>query len=162
MRTRTSRTGTNTTSEDPNLSSTSCHSADARIPTRRLAALTTAAAACLTLALSTMAAPAHAAPASDVVPQTDQEAKQLVKDREAEDPGVLNTHNVPEGVSVEQARKAVEKSDELTPADVEYAAAQEDLPRLVSPKTSIKHLTRCRARTARCSSRPTPSSTSIR
>lgn len=138
MRTRTSRTGTNTTSEDPNLSSTSCHSAPRGMPTRRLAALTTAAAACLTLALSTMAAPAHAAPASDVVPQTDQEAKQLVKDREAEDPGALNTNNVPEGVSVEQARKAVEKSDELTPADVEYAAAQEDLPASGVPEDFYK------------------------
>lgn len=79
----------------------------------------------LALALGTPAAPADAA---ELVPQTESEAEQFLDDRAAEDPSSLDRSSVPEGVSVEQARKAVEKSDELTTADVEYAAAQEDLP----------------------------------
>jgi hypothetical protein len=35
---------------------------------------------------------------------------------------------VPEGISVEEARTAVDESDEITAADIEYAAALEDLP----------------------------------
>ena len=92
---------------------------------RRLQALSAAAVVGLALTLCTTTAPAHAA---ELVPQTEAEAEQLIDDRAAEDPSTLDRDSVPEGVSVEQAQKAVEESDEITTADVEYAAAQEDLP----------------------------------
>ena len=94
-------------------------------PRRRLQALSAAAAAGPALTLCTTTAPAHAA---ELVPQTEAEAEQLIDDRAAEDPSTLDRDSVPEGVSVEQAQKAVEESDEITTADVEYAAAQEELP----------------------------------
>lgn len=94
-------------------------------PRRRLQALSAAAVVGLALTLCTTTAPAQAA---ELVPQTDAEAEQFLDDRAAEDPSALDRESVPEGISVEQAKKAVEKTDELTPADVEYAAAQEDLP----------------------------------
>lgn len=92
---------------------------------RRFAILSAAAVTGLALTLGTAAAPASA---QSLVPQTDQEATDLIEDRQAEDSDVLNRDNVPEGVSVQEARAAVDKSDEITPADVEYAAALEDLP----------------------------------
>ena len=94
-------------------------------PVRRIATLSAATIASLALALGSVAAPAQA---QDLVPQTDKEAKRLIEDRQVEDSSSLNKSNVPEGVSVEQARSAVDKSDEITTADVEYAAALEDLP----------------------------------
>lgn len=94
-------------------------------PRRRLQALSAAAVVGLALTLCTTTAPAHAA---ELVPQTEAEAEQLIDDRAAEDPSTLDRDSVPEGVSVEQAQKAVEESDEITTADVEYAAAQEELP----------------------------------
>lgn len=94
-------------------------------PRRRLQALSAAAVVGLALTLCTTTAPAEAA---ELVPQTDAEAEQFLDDRAAEDPSTLDRESVPEGISVEQAKKAVEKTDELTPTDVEYAAAQEDLP----------------------------------
>lgn len=94
-------------------------------PRRRLQALSAAAVVGLALTLCTTTAPAHAA---ELVPQTDAEAEQFLHDRAAKDPSTLDRESVPEGISVEQAKKAVAKTDELTPADVEYAAAQEDLP----------------------------------
>ncbi|GAA1947554.1 lipase family protein [Brevibacterium antiquum] len=87
--------------------------------------LSAAAVTGLTLALGTVAAPAQA---QSLAPQTDDEAKRMIKDRQAEDSSSLNKSNVPEGVSVEQAKEAVDKSDEITASDVEYAAALEDLP----------------------------------
>ncbi|SMX94576.1 triacylglycerol lipase [Brevibacterium sp. 239c] len=94
-------------------------------PARRIAAASAAAIAGLALTMGAVSAPAHA---QDLVPQSDKEAKKMVEDRQAEDSSSLNKSNVPEGVSVEQAKKAVDKSDEITPADIEYAAALEDLP----------------------------------
>ena len=94
-------------------------------PRRRLQALSAAAVVGLALTLCTTTAPAHAA---ELVPQTEAEAEQFIDDRAAEDPSTLDRDSVPEGVSVEQAQKAVEESDEITTADVEYAAAQEELP----------------------------------
>ncbi|MEY9258685.1 hypothetical protein ABH903_001707 [Brevibacterium epidermidis] len=94
-------------------------------PRRRLQALSAAAVVGLALTLCTTTAPAHAA---ELVPQTDAEAEQFLDDRAAKDPSTLDRESVPEGISVEQAKKAVAKTDELTPADVEYAAAQEELP----------------------------------
>ena len=93
---------------------------------RRLTAVVGA--ATLTSLALALGAPATPANAADLVPQTESEAEQLIEDRAAEDPSSLDRSSVPEGVSVERAQKAVEKSDELTTADVEYAAAQEDLP----------------------------------
>ncbi|WP_436326856.1 lipase family protein [Brevibacterium sp. FAM 27836] len=92
---------------------------------RRFAVLSTAAVTGLALTLGTAAAPASA---ESLAPQTEQEAKDLVEDRQAEDSDSLNRSNVPQGVSVQQAKAAVDKSDALTTADVEYAAALEDLP----------------------------------
>ena len=95
---------------------------------RRLAAAGALGAATLTslaLALGTSATPAQA---TDLVPQTETEAEDLVEDRQAEDSSSLNRSNVPEGISVEEARTAVDESDEITAADIEYAAALEDLP----------------------------------
>ncbi|MGC3022240.1 lipase family protein [Brevibacterium sp. FAM 24630] len=94
-------------------------------PSRRFAVLSTAAVTGLALTLGTAAAPASA---ESLAPQTEQEAKDLVEDRQAEDSDSLNRSNVPQGVSVQQAKAAVDKSDALTTADVEYAAALEDLP----------------------------------
>src|SRR5699024_5712029 len=79
----------------------------------------------LALALAPTASPALA---TDLVPQTGTEAEDLVEDRQAEDSSSLNRSNVPEGISVEEAQTAVDKSDEITTADIEYAAALEDLP----------------------------------
>lgn len=79
----------------------------------------------LALALGPTATPAQA---TDLVPQTETEAEDLVEDRQAEDSSSLNRSNVPEGISVEEAQTAVDKSDEITTADIEYAAALEDLP----------------------------------
>src|SRR5690625_1064387 len=95
---------------------------------RRLASAGALGAATLTslaLALGTSATPAQA---TDLVPQTETEAEDLVEDRQAEDSSSLNRSNVPEGISVEEARTAVDESDEITAADIEYAAALEDLP----------------------------------
>lgn len=92
---------------------------------RRFAVLSAAAVTGLALTLGTAAAPAGA---QSLVPQTKQEATDLIEDRQAEDSDALNRSNVPEGVSVQEARAAVDKSDEVTNADVEYAAALEDLP----------------------------------
>lgn len=92
---------------------------------RRFAILSTAAVTSLALTLGTAAAPASA---QSLVPQTETEAKDLVKDRQAEDSDSLNRSNVPQSVSVQQAKAAVDKSDAITTADVEYAAALEDLP----------------------------------
>lgn len=92
---------------------------------RRFAALSAAAVTGLALTLGTAATPASA---QSLVPQTDQEAKDLVEDRQAEDSDALNRSNVPKGVSVKEAKTAVDKSDGITTADVEYAAALEDLP----------------------------------
>ncbi|UZD62525.1 lipase family protein [Brevibacterium sp. JSBI002] len=92
---------------------------------RRLQALSAAAVVGLALTLCTTTAPAKA---TELVPQTDAEAEQFLDDRAAEGPSTLDRGSVPEGVSVEQAQKAVEESDEITTADVEYAAAQEELP----------------------------------
>jgi hypothetical protein len=95
---------------------------------RRLApagALGAATLTSLALALGTSATPAQA---TDLVPQTETEAEDLVEDRQAEDSSSLNRSNVPEGISVEEARTAVDESDEITAADIEYAAALEDLP----------------------------------
>ena len=92
---------------------------------RHLATLSAAAVAGLALTLGTAAGPAHA---QSLAPQTDDEAERMVKDRQAEDSSSLNEGNVPEGISVSQARAAVDKSDALTPSDIEYAAALEDLP----------------------------------
>lgn len=92
---------------------------------RRTGILSAAAIAGFALTLGTTTAPVQAA---ELVPQTESEAEQLIEDRAAEDPDALDRDSVPEGVSVEQAKKAVGKTDELTAADVEYAAAQEDLP----------------------------------
>lgn len=92
---------------------------------RRIATLSAAAITGLALTLGTAAAPAQA---QSLVPQSEDEAKSMIEDREAEDSSSLNKSNVPDGVSVEQARKVVDKSDEITTADVEYAAALEDLP----------------------------------
>ena len=92
---------------------------------RRFAALSAAAVTGLALTLGTAAAPASA---QSLVPQTDQEAKDLIEDRQAEDTDALDESNVPEGVSVKDAKTVVEKSDEISTADVEYAAALEDLP----------------------------------
>lgn len=95
-------------------------------PRRRLRALSAAAVVGLALTLCTTTALAQAA---ELVPQTEDEAEEFLDDRAAEDhPSTLDRDSVPEGISVEEAQKAVEKTDELTPADVEYAAAQEDLP----------------------------------
>ena len=94
-------------------------------PLRRLTTMGTAAVAGLALAVGTIATPAHAA---DPVPTTDAEAERLNDERAAEDPAELDRSSVPAGVSVEQARSVVESSDEITVADVEYAAAVEDLP----------------------------------
>lgn len=94
-------------------------------PRRRLQALSAAAVVGLALTLCTTTAPAHAA---ELVPQTEAEAEQFLDDRAAEDPSTLDRDSVPEGISVEEAQKAVEESDEITTADVEYAAAQEELP----------------------------------
>src|SRR5699024_12298761 len=79
----------------------------------------------LTLVLGPTATPAQA---TDHVQQTETEAEDLVEDRQAEDSSSLNRSNVPEGISVEEAQTAVDKSDEITAADIEYAAALEDLP----------------------------------
>ncbi|GAA1855805.1 lipase family protein [Brevibacterium marinum] len=92
---------------------------------RRFAVLSAAAVTGLALTLGTATAPAGA---QSLVPQTEQEATDLIEDRQAEDSDALNRSNVPEGVSVQEARAAVDKSDEVTTADVEYAAALEDLP----------------------------------
>ena len=94
-------------------------------PLRRIAALSAAAIVGLALTVGSTAAPVHA---QERVPQSDEEAKSMIKDREAEDSGSLNKSNVLDGVSVEQARKVVDTSDEITTADVEYGAALEDLP----------------------------------
>ncbi|WP_413332037.1 lipase family protein [Brevibacterium sp. GP-SGM9] len=94
-------------------------------PLRQITAASAAALAGLALTMGTAAAPAQA---QDLVPQTDTEAESLVKDREAEDSSSLNRSNVPESVSVEQAKKIVDKSNEITTSDVEYAATLEDLP----------------------------------
>jgi hypothetical protein len=79
----------------------------------------------LALTLGTTTAPAQA---TELVPQTESEAKQLVKDRAAEDASSLDRSSVPNGLSVAQAKKAVEDSDEISADDIKYAAAQEDLP----------------------------------
>ena len=92
---------------------------------RRFAALSAAAVTGLALTLGTAASPASA---QSLVPKTDKEAKSMIEDREAEDSSSLNTSNVPESVSVKDAKAAVEKSDEISTADVEYAAALEELP----------------------------------
>ncbi|UVI36446.1 lipase family protein [Brevibacterium spongiae] len=110
----------NTAQTSTALPTTTSHS-----PRRRIQALSAAAIAGLALTLCTTTAPAQAA---DIVPQTESEAEQFLDDRAAEDPSTLDRDSVPEDISVEQAKKAVESSDELTTADVEYAAAQEDLP----------------------------------
>ncbi|SDS24152.1 triacylglycerol lipase [Brevibacterium sandarakinum] len=98
---------------------------------RRIATLSAAALTGLALTWGTAAAPAHA---QSLVPQTDEEATSIIEDRQAEDSSSLNKSNVPDGVSVEQARTAVDKSDEITTADVEYAAALEDLPSTAVPE----------------------------
>src|SRR5699024_3082678 len=95
---------------------------------RRLApagALGAATLTSLALALGTSAVPAQA---TDLVPQTETEAEDLVEDRQAEDSSSLNRSNVPQSISVEEARTAVDESDEITTAVIEYAAALEDLP----------------------------------
>lgn len=92
---------------------------------RRIAVLSAAAVTGLTLTLGTVASPAQA---QSLVPQSEDEAKSMIEDRETEESAALNKSSVPDGVSVEQAKKAVDKSDEITTADVEYAAALEDLP----------------------------------
>ncbi|MCF2586024.1 lipase family protein [Brevibacterium sp. UCMA 11752] len=92
---------------------------------RRIATASAAAIAGLALTMGAVSAPAQA---QDLVPQSDKEAKKMIEDDQAEDSSSLNRSNVPQSVSVEQAKKAVDKSDEITTADVEYAAALEDLP----------------------------------
>lgn len=92
---------------------------------RRITAMSAAALVGLALTLGSAASPAHA---QELVPQTDKEAKRIADDRAAEDSSALNKSNVPKGVSVEQARKVVDKSDGVTTSDIEYAAALEDLP----------------------------------
>ncbi|MDN6175562.1 MAG: lipase family protein [Brevibacterium sp.] len=92
---------------------------------RRIATVSAAAIAGLALTMGAVSAPAQA---QDLVPQSDKDAKTMIEDDQAEDPGSLNKSNVPQSVSVQQARKAVDTSDEITTADVEYAAALEDLP----------------------------------
>ncbi|MCD1287742.1 lipase [Brevibacterium sp. CCUG 69071] len=94
-------------------------------PLRRITAVSAAAIAGLALTMGTAAAPAQA---QDLVPQSEKEAEKVLNDRQAEDSSSLNRKNVPESLSVEQAKKAVDKSDEITTADIEYAAALEDLP----------------------------------
>src|SRR5699024_9424034 len=88
-------------------------------------ALRAATLASLALALGASATPAQAA---DLVPQTQTEAEELVEDRHAEDASWLKRSNVREGISVEEARTAVDECDEITAADIEYAAALEHLP----------------------------------
>lgn len=105
------------------------------LPYRRLGTVSAAAVVGLAITLGTTTAPVQAA---ELVPQTESEAQQLVDDRAAEDPSSLDRSSVPSEVSVEQARRAVEKSDELTTADVEYAAAQEDLPASGVPEDFYK------------------------
>ncbi|WP_193078618.1 lipase family protein [Brevibacterium aurantiacum] len=92
---------------------------------RRFAMLSAATITGLTLVLGTVSAPAQA---QSLVPQSEDEAKSMIEDRQAEDSDSLNRSNVPESVSVEDAKAAVDKSDEISTADVEYAAALEDLP----------------------------------
>src|SRR5699024_4303385 len=84
----------------------------------------------LPLALGPTATPAQA---TDLVPQTETAAEDLVEDRQAEDSSSLNRSNVPEGISVEEARTAVDESAEITTADIEYAAALVDLPSTAVP-----------------------------
>lgn len=92
---------------------------------RRIATISAAAVAGLALAFGPTAAPAQA---QGIAPQTDKEAKRMIEDRAAEDSDTLNASNVPSNVSVKQARAVVDKSDEIDVADVEHAAALEDLP----------------------------------
>src|SRR5699024_11802425 len=69
---------------------------------RRLAPASALGAATLTslaLALGPTATPAQA---TDLVPQTETEAEDLVEDRQAEDSSSLNRSNVPEGISVDR------------------------------------------------------------
>lgn len=96
--------------------------------TRHLSRATAAGAAAFTglvLAFATTAGPAQAV---DAIPATDAEAKQFVEDRQAEDSSALSANEVPKSVSLDEARDVVDESDEITSADIEYAAALEDLP----------------------------------
>lgn len=92
---------------------------------RLTGALGIATLASLALTFGSTTAPAQA---SDLVPETEDEAQQYVDDRADEDSSSLDRSNVPEGVTVQQAKAAVDASDDISAADVEYAAAQEDLP----------------------------------
>src|SRR5690625_7891353 len=77
----------------------------------RLAAASALGAATLTslaLALGPTATPAQA---TDLVPQTETEAEDLVEDRQAEDYSSLNRSTVPEGVRGEEASNGVDQSD---------------------------------------------------
>lgn len=98
---------------------------------RRFARLSAAAVVGLALTLGTATGPVQA---QSLAPQTDDEAESMVEDRQAESSSSLNSSNVPEGVSVAEARTAVDKSDAVTPSEVKYAAALEDLPDSGVPK----------------------------
>ncbi len=90
---------------------------------RRTVAVSAAAFTGLSLVF-TATGPANAV---EPAPSSEAEAEQIVEDRQSEDSSALTAQDVPRGVSLEEARDAVDESDEITPADLEYAAALEDV-----------------------------------
>lgn len=96
---------------------------------RRASAAATVSLLLLSLAQPASAAPGDHAEQEEAAPEQTAELEQLLDQREAEEaqPSDLETHEVPEGVDLDEAEDAVESSDEVTSEDVRYAAAAEDL-----------------------------------